>query len=124
MDAPTIDERNILEATRLAMAQAVSQMSPPPDYLVIDATALPFLSVEQRLVIKGDGLCLSVAAASVVAKVTRDRLMAEAHVRFPEYGFGKHKGYGTEEHLRQLQRLGPCELHRRSFRPVREGARR
>jgi ribonuclease HII len=124
VDAPTIDARNILEATRLAMAQAVSQLSPPSDYLVLDATALPSVPVEQRLVIKGDGLCLSVAAASVVAKVTRDRLMAEAHVRWPEYGFMTHKGYGTEEHLRQLQRLGPCELHRKSFRPVREVAGR
>ena len=119
VDAQMIDTHNILEATRLAMGQAVRQLSPLPDYLVLDAVVLPAVLLEQRLVIKGDGLCVSVAAASVVAKVTRDRLMAEAHARFPEYGFLTHKGYGTAEHLRQLQRLGPCELHRRSFRPVK-----
>lgn len=124
VDAPTIDAQNILKATRIAMGQAVSQLSPPPDYLVLDATGLPSISLEQRLVIKGDGLCLCVAAASIIAKVTRDRLMVEAHVRFPGYGFGTHKGYGTKEHLRQLRRLGPCELHRQSFRGVRELAGR
>ena len=102
------------------MAQAVRGLSPPPDYLLLDAMTLPMVPTEQRAVIKGDGLCLSIAAASVVAKVTRDRLMAEAHARIPEIGFLAHKGYGTDEHLRQLRRLGPCELHRRSFRPVRE----
>jgi len=122
--AQMIDTHNILEATRLAMEQAVRQLSPPSDYLVLDALVLPAVLVEQRLVVKGDGLCVSVAAASVVAKVTRDRLMAEAHARYPEYGFLTHKGYGTAEHLRQLQRLGPCELHRRSFRPVREAGGR
>lgn len=120
VDAQTIDTHNILEATRLAMEYAVRKLSPLPDYLLLDAMVLPSVFIEQRLVIKGDGLCLSVAAASVVAKVTRDRLMAEAHARFPEYGFLAHKGYGTAEHLRQLQRFGPCELHRRSFRPVQE----
>lgn len=120
VEAKLIDERNIFEATRLAMAQAVRGLSPPPDYLLLDAMTLPMVPTEQRAVIKGDGLCLSIAAASVIAKVTRDRLMAEAHARFPEYGFLAHKGYGTAEHLRQLRRLGPCELHRRSFRPVRE----
>jgi ribonuclease HII len=124
VDAPTIDTQNILEASRLAMKQAILQLSPPPDYLVLDATGLPSVSLEQRLVIKGDGLSLCVAAASIIAKVTRDRLMVEAHLRFPEYGFGTHKGYGTKEHLRQLRRLGPCELHRRSFRGVRELAGR
>lgn len=124
VDAPTIDARNILEATRLAMVQAVSQLSPSPDYLVLDAIALISLSLEQRSVIKGDGLCQSVAAASVIAKVTRDRLMVEAHARFPEYGFLTHKGYGTATHLRQLRRFGPCELHRKSFRPIRKAAGR
>jgi ribonuclease HII len=71
-------------------------------------------------VIKGDGLCVSVAAASILAKVTRDRLMVEAHRRFPQYGFLGHKGYGTAEHLRSLRRYGPCSLHRRSFLPIRK----
>lgn len=118
--AHVIDVRNILEATRLAMMQAVQYVSSPPDYLIVDAVALPAVPIEQRVVMKADGLCQSVAAASVVAKVTRDRLMTEAHARFPAYGFLAHKGYGTVEHLRQLRRHGPCELHRRSFRPVRE----
>lgn len=120
VDAKTIDARNILEATRLAMVQAVQRLSPPADYLLLDAISLPAVYTEQRMVVKGDGLCLSIAAASIIAKVTRDRLMAEAHARFPEYGFLSHKGYGTVEHLRRLRRYGPCELHRRSFRPVRE----
>ena len=120
VDAKIIDAHNVLEATRMAMGQAVRQLSPPPDYLVLDAMVLSAVPMEQRAVIKGDGLCVSVAAASVIAKVTRDRLMVEAHARFPEYGFLAHKGYGTAAHLRQLQRLGPCELHRRSFRPVQE----
>jgi ribonuclease HII len=120
VDAQTIDAVNIIEATRLAMAHAVEHLSPPADYLLLDAMTLSAVRTEQRMVVKGDGLCLSIAAASIIAKVTRDRLMAEAHVRFPEYGFLSHKGYGTPEHLRRLRRYGPCELHRRSFRPVRE----
>ena len=88
----------------------------------IDAVVLPGIAAEQRAVIKGDRLCRSIAAASIVAKVLRDRLMSRAHVRYPQYGFLAHKGYGTAEHLRQLQRYGPCDLHRRSFAPVREAA--
>ena len=122
VEAEVIDAVNILEATRLAMAQAVQHLTPPPDYLLLDAVILPSLPIEQRAVIKGDRLSLSIAAASVVAKVLRDRLMARAHVCYPQYGFLAHKGYGTAEHLRQLARYGPCKLHRRSFRPVVEGA--
>ena len=122
VDAEVIDELNILEATRLAMAQAVRHLTPSPDYLLLDAVLLPGIAAEQRAVIKGDRLCRSIAAASIVAKVLRDRLMARAHVRYPQYGFLAHKGYGTAEHLRQLQRYGPCDLHRRSFAPVREAA--
>ena len=124
VDAEVIDELNILEATRLAMAQAVRHLTPSPDYLLLDAVLLPGIAAEQRAVIKGDRLCRSIAAASIVAKVLRDRLMARAHVRYPQYGFLAHKGYGTAEHLRQLQRYGPCALHRRSFAPVREVALR
>jgi ribonuclease HII len=120
VDAELIDALNILEATRLAMCQAIRHLSPPPDYLLLDAVVLPGVPTEQRAVIKGDRLCLSVAAASVVAKVLRDRLMVRAHAQYPQYGFLLHKGYGTAEHLRQLQRHGPCALHRRSFRPVLE----
>ena len=122
VEAEVIDAVNILEATRLAMVQAVQHLTPTPDYLILDAVVLPSLPIEQRAVIKGDRLSLSIAAASVVAKVLRDRLMARAHTRYPQYGFLTHKGYGTAEHLRQLVRYGPCKLHRRSFRPVLEGA--
>jgi len=122
VDAGVIDALNILEATRLAMVQAVRHLTPCPDYLLLDAVVLPGMAVEQRAVIKGDRLCRSIAAASIVAKVLRDRLMVRAHVRYPQYGFLAHKGYGTAEHLRQLQRYGPCDLHRRSFAPVREAA--
>jgi ribonuclease HII len=124
VDAGVIDELNILEATRLAMIQAVRHLAPCPDYLLLDAVVLPGIAAEQRAVIKGDRLCRSIAAASIVAKVLRDRLMSRAHVRYPQYGFLAHKGYGTAEHLRQLQRYGPCDLHRRSFAPVREAAAR
>ena len=122
VDAEVIDALNILEATRLAMVQAVHHLIPAPDYLLLDAIVLPGVAAEQRAVIKGDRLCRSIAAASIVAKVLRDRLMVRAHVRYPQYGFLAHKGYGTAEHLRQLERYGPCELHRRSFAPVREVA--
>lgn len=122
VDAGVIDALNILEATRLAMTQAVRHLTPGPDYLLLDAVVLPGIAAEQRAVIKGDRLCRSIAAASIVAKVLRDRLMSRAHVRYPQYGFLAHKGYGTAEHLRQLQRYGPCDLHRRSFAPVRAAA--
>jgi len=120
VDAGAIDALNILEATRLAMAQAVRHLVPCPDYLLLDAMRLPGVASEQRAVIKGDRVCRSIAAASIVAKVLRDRLMVRAHRHYPQYGFLAHKGYGTAEHLRQLQRHGPCALHRRSFAPVRE----
>jgi ribonuclease HII len=120
VEAEVIDALNILEATRLAMVQAVRHLVPAPDYLLLDAVVLAGVTAEQRAVIKGDRLCRSIAAASVVAKVVRDRLMARAHLRYPQYGFLAHKGYGTAEHLRQLRRFGPCALHRRSFAPVRE----
>ena len=120
VDAKIIDAVNIRQAARRAMEQALRQLSPPPDFLILDAIRLPNVTIEQRMVIKGDGLCMSIAAASVLAKVTRDRLMVEAHRRFPEYGFQAHKGYGTAEHLRCLRRFGPCALHRRSFMPIRK----
>lgn len=113
-----IDRLNILEATRLAMHRAVAGLSPAPDCLLIDAVTLPGCSIPTRAIIKGDALCLSVAAASIVAKVTRDRLMTEYHRVYPQYNFLSHKGYGTEEHLRHLAAYGPCPIHRKSFAPV------
>jgi ribonuclease HII len=113
-----IDRLNILEATRLAMQRALAGLAPQPDCLLIDAISLPACPIPIRAIIKGDSLCMSVAAASIVAKVTRDRLMAEYHRLYPHYNFLSHKGYGTEEHLQQLAVHGPCKLHRRTYAPV------
>ena len=124
VDAKIIDAVNIRQAARRAMEQALLQICPSPDFLILDAIRLPNVAIEQRMVIKGDGLCVSIAAASILAKVTRDRLMVEAHRRFPQYGFLGHKGYGTAEHLRSLRRYGPCSLHRRSFLPIRKALER
>nr|MBI3613596.1 ribonuclease HII [Nitrospirota bacterium] len=118
--AQEIDRVNILEATRLAMRRAIQVLSLQPDFLLTDALALPGLSVPQRPIIKGDGLSVSIAAASIIAKVTRDRVMLDYHRRFPRYNFQVHKGYPTPEHLRLLAEHGPCDIHRRSFRPVSE----
>ena len=119
-DVAEIDQLNILEATRLAMRRAVEQLVPLPDYVLIDAVVLPGFKVPTRPIIKGDSLSVSIAAASIIAKVTRDRLMARYHEIFPEYGFLSHKGYGTAEHLERLARHGPCAIHRRTFAPVQE----
>jgi ribonuclease HII len=113
-----IDSMNILEATRLAMIRAIQALAPHPDFLLIDAVPLPAIPLPQRAIIKGDGLSVSVAAASIIAKVARDRLMQEYHQRYPRYNFRSHKGYPTSEHLRLLAEHGPCDIHRRSFRPV------
>lgn len=113
-----IDRLNILEATRLAMHRAVAGLLPQPDCLLIDAISLLGCAIPIRSIIKGDALCLSVAAASIVAKVTRDRLMAEYHRLYPHYNFLSHKGYSTEEHLQQLATHGPCPIHRKTFEPV------
>lgn len=114
-----IEALNIVEATRLAMTRAVAALVPSPDFLLLDAITLPRMTIPQRSVIRGDSLSYSIAAASIVAKVTRDRLMDEYHQRFPHYKFHLHKGYPTAEHLRLLALYGPCEIHRRSFGPVR-----
>ncbi len=125
--AAEIDEHNILGATRMAMARAVAQLEPPPDFLLIDGNFSIPLLLPQRSVVKGDARCLSIAAASIVAKVTRDRWIIDAAGRFPAYGFERHKGYGTREHLEALRVHGPCPIHRKTFRgvplPPGEGAR-
>ncbi len=115
-----IDERNILQATKHAMRVAISQLSIQPQALLLDALLLPDIPLSQRSIIKGDALCLSIAAASIIAKVTRDRLMLQLHEQYPAYGFAQHKGYGTEAHLAALRQYGVTPLHRRSFAPVRE----
>ena len=118
--AQEIDQLNILEATRLAMARALAALDPPADFVLTDAVTLPHAACPVRPVIKGDALSLSVAAASVLAKVTRDHMMEAAHRDYPEYNFAGHKGYGTEEHLDSLARYGPCPIHRKTFAPVAE----
>jgi len=118
VDHDTIDRINILEATKRAMAKALALLAPPPDFVITDFVALPSLPCPQRNLVDGDARCASVAAASIVAKVTRDRLMVDADALYPEYGFARHKGYGTPDHLAALERHGPCPLHRRSFAGV------
>lgn len=118
-DSQTIDSRGIVTATRLAMKSAVDQLQPPAESLLIDYMTLPEARLPQKPITHGDCLCLSIACASILAKVTRDRLMVEFDEVYPGYGFRNHKGYGTQEHFNCLRRLGPCLIHRRSFEPVK-----
>lgn len=119
-DERTIDEVNIYQASIIAMERALQCLSPQPDYLLLDAITLPRVRIPQNSIIKGDLRSHSIGAASILAKVTRDRLMCELDRKYPQYNFKKHKGYATEEHLMLLQQFGPCEVHRRSFAPVSE----
>jgi ribonuclease HII len=114
----TIDEIGIVRATRMAMAQAVHSLPSRPDFLLIDALSLPEVDLPQKGIIRGDQLSLSIACASIMAKVSRDRRMTELDGVYPGYGLARHKGYGTRQHLQCLGRLGPCAIHRRSFAPV------
>ncbi len=115
-----IDEINILRATHKAMARALKQLSPIPDHALIDGLDVPGLPCSSTAIVKGDAKSLSIAAASVLAKVTRDRMMLKLDRQYPVYGFAKHKGYGTAAHVAALRTYGPCPCHRQSFRPVRE----
>jgi ribonuclease HII len=117
VDSETIDRVNIYQATRLAMTAAVRKLAVMPDHLLIDAMRLD-IDCSQTSIIYGDSLSISVAAASVVAKVYRDRRMREFHDIYPQYGLASHKGYSTPEHLAALEKHGPCPLHRKTFRPV------
>jgi ribonuclease HII len=114
-----IDKINILQARMLAMSRAVSSLSVAIDHALIDGNRLPALDCQATAIIKGDTLVQSIAAASVLAKVTRDRDMIKMDKRYPEYGFAKHKGYGTKAHLQALNAHGPCPIHRRSYAPVK-----
>jgi len=114
-----IDAVNILKATQLAMKQAVEKLSRQPHFLLIDRLTLPRCSIPQKGITRGDKLCLSIACASIVAKVTRDHIMEELDKIYPGYGFAKHKGYGTRRHVFCLQQLGPSSIHRLSFAPVK-----
>ena len=125
VDHETIDRINILQATLLAMRLAHANLLDKicPDLVLIDGNTLPkIVNVQQRAIIGGDGLSASIAAASILAKVTRDRLMIEAAKTYPQYGFDSHKGYGCAQHLTALREHGPCPLHRRSFSPVSQTA--
>jgi len=119
-DHDVIDSLGIVRATQLAMKLAVDQLSPPPETLLIDYMHLPEVELPQKGVKYGDSRCFSIACASIIAKVTRDRLMVELDGVYPGYELTRHKGYGTREHLARLHRLGPSPIHRRSFRPVKE----
>jgi len=115
-----IDLLNIFQATLKAMVLAVENLPIPPDFLLIDGPQGINLSVPQKPIRKGDQLSNSIAAASIVAKVTRDRMMVEFHQRYPQYNFAQHKGYGTKEHRKAIEKFGVCELHRKTFRGVKE----
>jgi len=114
-----IDSMNILKATKLAMIQAVEKLLKQPGFLIIDRVTLPRCPIPQRGITRGDKLCLSIACASIIAKVTRDRMMDEFDRTYPGYGFAQHKGYGTEAHMSSLRRLGPSPIHRLYFAPLR-----
>lgn len=115
-----IDRTNILQATLRAMALAVENLPIWPDFILVDGNQPIRLPIPQKSICKGDQICNSIAAASIVAKVIRDRRMVECHQKFPQYNFAKHKGYGTREHRKAIERFGICELHRKSFKGVRE----
>ena len=117
-DVARIDRDNILQATLWAMSQAVAALPRRPQLALVDGNRLPRLGCDSRAIVRGDARCLSIAAASIIAKVTRDRLMVALGREHPGYGFERHKGYGTPEHQAALKRLGVCVHHRRSFKPI------
>lgn len=118
VDNHTIDKINILKASLLAMSLAISRLSQEPDFILVDGNQEIMIDLPQMAVVKGDCLSCSIAAASIVAKVVRDGIMNGFHQKFPEYGFDKHKGYATREHLEKLEKHGHCEIHRTTFRGV------
>jgi len=117
--AGVIDEINILQATHRAMNDALEQLQPPPQHALVDGRPVKTMRVPQTAIVKGDARSYSIAAASVLAKVTRDRLMREFHMQFPAYGFAEHKGYGTAKHLAAIAEFGDCPIHRKSFAPLK-----
>ena len=119
--AEEIDQFGIIGATVLAMSRATGMLNPRPDYLLIDGRIrLKDIALPQQSIIRGDGKSLSIAAASILAKVTRDRTMLDHHLHFPDYGFARHKGYCTSYHVDALSQHGPCPIHRRTFAPIRQ----
>jgi len=122
--AETIDAVGIIKATRLAMKLAIDQLSPPPESLLIDYMFLPDVPLPQKGITNGDRLCFSIACASIIAKVARDRLMIQLDRVYLGYGLANHKGYGTREHLSCLCQLGPSHIHRQSFKPIKDAAKK
>jgi ribonuclease HII len=120
VDAAAIDEINILQATHRAMNDALEQLNPQPQHALVDGRPVKTMRVPQTAIVKGDARSYSIAAASVLAKVTRDRLMLGFHAQFPEYGFAEHKGYGTAKHLAAIAQFGACPIHRKSFAPLKQ----
>ncbi len=118
IDEETIDRVNIYQATRLAMKQAVCDLSKQPVFLLLDGNMTIDLEIKQLAIVKGDSKSASIAAASIIAKVTRDRMMVEMHTKYPEYGFNKHKGYPTKAHVESIAKHGITPFHRKSFSPV------
>jgi len=119
-DHDVVDRLNILNATLQAMREAVSRLTVPPDYLLIDGISPIPVNIPQKTIKQGDAASLSIAAASIIAKVSRDRLMLSYDTQYPDYGFAGHKGYGCASHLEAIARLGPCPIHRKTFRGVKE----
>ena len=119
VDAGVIDEINILQATHRAMNDALAKLNPLPPHALVDGRPVKTLRVPQTAIIKGDARSYSIAAASVLAKVTRDRLMLAAHAQWPEYAFAEHKGYGTAKHLAAIAKYGACPIHRLTFAPLK-----
>jgi ribonuclease HII len=119
ISAQMIDDVNILQATYLAMQGAVAALQPLPTLALVDGNSAPDLSCRVETIIGGDALSVSIAAASIIAKVTRDRIMIGIDILYPQYGFVRHKGYGTEQHAAALASFGPCAEHRRSFKPIK-----
>ncbi len=119
VDAAMIDKWNILRATHHAMNEALAQLNPPPQHALVDGLRVKSLRFQQTPLVKGDSRSFSIAAASVMAKVTRDRIMLDYDRQWPEYGFAKHKGYGTPEHLAAIAKHGPCPIHRLTFAPLK-----
>ncbi|RPJ58168.1 MAG: ribonuclease HII [Dehalococcoidia bacterium] len=120
IQASIIDEINILNATKKAMHMALERLPEPPDYILTDYVNLPGLCIPQKNIVKGDRLCMTIACASIIAKVVRDRIMIDLHEKYPNYGFDNHKGYGTPEHLERLVLYGACSIHRFTFGPVKD----
>jgi len=115
VDCEEIDKINILNATYKAMQIAISKIQQKIDYLLVDAITIPQIEINQKAIVKGDSKSISIAAASILAKVERDKIMKEYHKIYPQYNFEKNKGYGTKEHIEALKKYGPCPIHRKTF---------